>query len=323
MRGYKVRITELATKASYTTGDFTEDLIDEGTTITVAEGGRSFNYTTKTGEKLTDIARNMTELAKQNNMAVSANVQQETKLLFTHNDYGSGKEFFLSSSTEGLIGETAGAIVRSTNGMDIAGTIGGMQAKGKGQELSGMKGTAIAGLTIRYMGDLADALPAEGDEEGDYVGTLMVRQNSLMFQLGASYGETGTINLSSTYARDLARGIENQSGYKSIADIDLRTFQGAQDALKLVVAASNDISSLRGRLGAFQKNSLESTANYLRNSVENIIYAESTIRDADIAEQTASLVKNQIQLQSASVATIHANNSPKAVVSLLNAVQGS
>jgi len=317
--GYQVKIMDLATKASYLTGDITQDVIDEGETLTLAENGRSFQYKTSEGQTLEDISKNINQLAKQNNINVQSTISQESKLLFTHQEYGSGYEFFVSSTSPGVIGEKENEPARSMDGTDIIGTIGGMQATGKGQELYGRAGTSLSGLKLRYLGDLADVTTE--DENGSYVGTVLVRQNSLTFQLGADYKETSTFNLSSAFARDLARGISNESGYKSIADIDLTTFQGAQDALKLVVAASNDVSSLRGRLGAFQKDSLESTANYLRNSTENIIFSESTIRDADVAEKTAELVKNQIQLQSATVAAVHANNSPKAVITLLNSVQ--
>ena len=51
--------------------------------------------------------------------------------------------------------------------------------------------------------------------------------------------------------------------------------------------AIEQISSLRGRLGAFQSNTVGSTIRSLGVSVENTTAAESTIRDADFAAETA------------------------------------
>ena len=77
------------------------------------------------------------------------------------------------------------------------------------------------------------------------------------------------------------------------------------------------MSSLRGRLGAFQLNTVESTINNLGVSLENVSAAESQIRDTDFAAETARLTRQQIMGQAATQALQIANSSPQAVLALL------
>ena len=317
--GFEIKIIETATKATLDTGSIPDtSFIDEFNpeVITLSEDGKTVNYQLKLDDTAENIAQNLNSLAKNNNLNLEITVFDTDKLKIQHSEFGSGNSFYAGSTSTDFISEEAGKLKFVDNGYDVTGKIGDFIATGKGQVLEGGQDTPVEGFKVRYTG-----FPDEYNENGTPVGRVIVDQNSLLFQLGADFGQTATVDLASTFARDLARGIKTDSGYKSIADIDLRTFQGAQDALKLVVSASNDVSVIRGRLGSLQKNSLEATTNYLRNYVENITAAESTIRDADIAEKTAEFVKNQIQLQAASSAMIHANNSPKAILQLLSAIQ--
>jgi flagellin len=88
-------------------------------------------------------------------------------------------------------------------------------------------------------------------------------------------------------------------------------------AQRIVSAAIKDVSSLRGRLGAFQKNTLETTINALNVTKENLSSAESAIRDTDFAKETANLTRSQILVQAATSAVAQANFAPQSVLSLL------
>jgi flagellin len=73
----------------------------------------------------------------------------------------------------------------------------------------------------------------------------------------------------------------------------------------------------RGDLGAFQQNTLESTANNLRATLENTVNAESVIRDTDFAEEIANFTKQQVLIQAGTSALANANQSSQLVLSLL------
>ncbi len=89
---------------------------------------------------------------------------------------------------------------------------------------------------------------------------------------------------------------------------------GAQTVVSSSIAA---VSQLRGRLGAFQKNTVGATIRSLGVSFENTTAAESVIRDADFATETAGLTRSQILVQSATQILQLANSQPQAVLSLL------
>jgi len=77
------------------------------------------------------------------------------------------------------------------------------------------------------------------------------------------------------------------------------------------------IASLRGRLGAFQKATLEPNIASLNDTVENLTAAESSIRDADFAAETAALTRAQILVQSGVSVVAIANSNPQNVLALL------
>lgn len=85
----------------------------------------------------------------------------------------------------------------------------------------------------------------------------------------------------------------------------------------IIEGAIKQVSSLRGRLGAFQKNTVGSTINSLNITLENTSAAESQIRDTDFANETATLTRSQILSQAATQALALANSQPQSVLSLL------
>ena len=88
-------------------------------------------------------------------------------------------------------------------------------------------------------------------------------------------------------------------------------------AQKVITEAINQISSLRGRLGAFQSNTIGATIRSLGVTLENVVAAESTIRDADFAKETAELTRNQILVAASTNVLGLANQNPQTVLQLL------
>ena len=108
------------------------------------------------------------------------------------------------------------------------------------------------------------------------------------------------------YLASLGRGQTN--------DLDSKNFAAAQ---RVIRQAQNQVSSMRGRLGAFQKDVLATTINSLQVTFENTAAAESAIRDADFAVETSNLTRAQILVQASTAALQLANAAPQNVLSLL------
>jgi flagellin len=88
-------------------------------------------------------------------------------------------------------------------------------------------------------------------------------------------------------------------------------------AQEVISAAIKQVSTLRGRLGAFQKNVVGSTISSLSVALENTTAAESAIRDTDFAAETANMTRSQILSQAATQALALANSAPQQVLSLI------
>jgi len=101
-----------------------------------------------------------------------------------------------------------------------------------------------------------------------------------------------------------------------LKDIDISTFEGAQAAITAVDNALSTVSGQRADLGALQ-NRFDSTVSNLQITSENLTSANSRIRDADFAAESAELSRTQV-LQQAGVSILaQANQRGQSVLSLL------
>ncbi|WP_148715252.1 flagellinolysin [Chitinolyticbacter meiyuanensis] len=101
-----------------------------------------------------------------------------------------------------------------------------------------------------------------------------------------------------------------------LADTDLQKL--AKFAIYRVDRALEYLGEQRATLGAMQ-NRLEATMQGLSVSVETASASRSRIRDADFAEETAALTRQQILQQASSAMLGQANNQPQLALALLNA----
>ena len=147
-------------------------------------------------------------------------------------------------------------------------------------------------------------------------------KEGLRFHVGPDAGHMASVsirNMTTSHLGTLAEGQEpNKSNFMSLADIDVSTEQGSQDALALIDQSITEVATVRGELGAFQRNTLESNLTSLQVASENMTSAESTLRDTDMAQELATFTRNQIMSQSATAQLAQANALPQNVLRLLN-----
>jgi len=91
----------------------------------------------------------------------------------------------------------------------------------------------------------------------------------------------------------------------------------AQEALKVIDAAIDEVSRTRGNLGSIQSNAIETTLESLRTSMENLTSSESQLRDTDFALESANFAKQNILYQAATAMLGQANQVPQTVLKLL------
>lgn len=95
----------------------------------------------------------------------------------------------------------------------------------------------------------------------------------------------------------------------------------AQNSLAAIDKALDHVTSTRAEFGAMQ-NRLQSVINNITISRENLAAANSRIRDADMAEETSELTKNQVLMQSGVSVLTQANTTIKTALGLLGQGQG-
>lgn len=128
----------------------------------------------------------------------------------------------------------------------------------------------------------------------------------LTFQIGPSSVEKLDIHLPRVGLKAL--GLENMS---------LMTVSDAADACDALKVAINHVSAERGRMGGLEMR-MEHAIRNLEVTSDNMVEAESRIRDTDMADEVTAFTKNNILFQAASIVMSQANSQPESVMALLS-----
>lgn len=102
----------------------------------------------------------------------------------------------------------------------------------------------------------------------------------------------------------------------ALSNIDISSVSGAETAIQSVDAALTAINGSRAQLGAIQ-NRFDSVIVNNQTAAENLSAAQSRIRDADFAQETASLSRAQVLQQAGTAILAQANQLPQNVLALL------
>lgn len=157
----------------------------------------------------------------------------------------------------------------------------------------------------------------------NFNGTLIFSTSTSAAVFGSSYtvfvGDTsGASSISVTIGQisvNNSGGVTSLGG-KDLTSIDLTTAAAAGSALLTIKATIDKVATARAGLGS-GINRLQSAVAVLQSQSQNTTAAESTIRDANIAEEVANLTKYQILAQSGIASLAQANSSSQQVLGLL------
>ena len=137
------------------------------------------------------------------------------------------------------------------------------------------------------------------------VAYLHIKDNSTVAAIGANEGQTLDISIGRLDTKSM--GIDG---------VNVATFDDAQSSITKLDMALEQISKARATAGA-QMNRLEYTISNLNTTRENMVAAESRIRDLDIAVASTNLAAQQVVLQSATAMLAQANQIPSYAMQLL------
>jgi flagellin len=98
--------------------------------------------------------------------------------------------------------------------------------------------------------------------------------------------------------------------------ISIQNVSSSNDAIETIDFALTKMNRLRGDIGAVQNRFLSAISS-LSVASENLSAARSRVRDADVAQETAELTRNQILIQAGVSVLAQANQLPSVALSLL------
>lgn len=179
---------------------------------------------------------------------------------------------------------------------------------GRGPKESGLRLTDTYGNSIMLSEDGNATLTGTATVVGQ------ITAGSVLFQIGANTGQSVQFALPVIFTNRLGT---NAVAGRTLADLDVTTQQGAQDAMRIIDDAIQQLAQMRGELGSFQTNFLDSTVRSLTIAQENLTATESQIRDADMAMEITEFTRLQILNQSGMAVLAQANQIPQGVLQLL------
>lgn len=211
---------------------------------------------------------------------------------------------------------TAGDLIVSNrdSGRDVVALVNGSLATGNGLKISLPSSNALA-VDLVLQRSFATT-PSQST-------TFSITGGGALYQLGGSINPNQQINvgLPSVAASRLGGTLVNGqlvflSSVRSGGNNDLASGNFA-NASSVIDNAIDEISVIRGRLGALERNTLDTNVRSLQAAIENLTASQSVIRDADFAAETAALTRAQILTNAGTSVLALSNQRAQSVLQLL------
>ncbi len=219
-----------------------------------------------------------------------------------------------NTADTGIVSTFTAATTKVTDeGQDVGATINGLVATTKG---------TVARVNSDFLDVQIDITDTDAQSRDSFT-AFTITGGGAEFQLAGNVDIAGKVALGiqNVAVRELG-GVEDSGTDYNLQDLGAGKSLNLVDgdlsvAQKVVSEAIKNVSQLRGRLGAFQANTVGATVRSLGIALENTAAAESVIRDAEFASETAALTRSQILSSSAQNTLQLANFQPQNVLQLL------
>lgn len=234
-------------------------------------------------------------------------------LTLTSTDYGS-QQFVGVSVLNGSFqtyDTTSTASYRSV-GSDIVAQINGQTATGKGLKASVSTALLDASVTFASASNLANV-----------TANVTITGGGSLFQIGANVSTAGQIGVGIDSVNTATLGGSTgklyqlgSGGGKTLLDVGQNGVTGG-NLVDIINQSLDRVDALRARLGALQKDVIQTNIDSLGTALQNITDAKSQITDTDFAATTATLTQAQILSQAGISVLQIANQAPQQVLKLL------
>jgi len=289
--------------------EFTGSAVHASVTLQIQgnQGTQSLSFTSGTTASAIAFAINTNSDSTGVVAALNNPANALSGISFTSTGYGSTSFVSVQAQTGSFttVDKTGSNKTRETGG-DAVATINGQVVVGSGLELKLNTNALNLDMTLNSSfgkGKTSFAITGGGAE----------------FQLGpqVSSSEQVSIGVQSVAADKLGN-----SALGFLSDIvtggSASLVSGnAAKANQIVAQAIAQVSNLRGSLGSFEADTLNTNIDSLNVALENVTSSQSSIADTNFAAETANLSRAQILVQAGTSVLATANSTPQSVLHLL------
>jgi len=297
-----VQVTNSATQGDvqFSTGSTVSALPAGNVTLQIAGNTGTQQLTFAGSSTLSSIANAVNNITQTTGVTASAS---GGKLDFKASNYGASQYVSVTAISGAFAVSNSG----KSNGTDASVKVNGAAAQADGLNVSYRDNN----LDVNF--NLTAALNAGKSK------TFGITGGGATFSLGAQVTSTDTASIGIQDVSTGGLGDATKGFLSSLRSggANALTSKSLVNAQNIVSEAITQVSTLSGRLGAFQKYTLGSTINDLGVAYENASAAESAIKDTNFAVETANLTRAQILQQSATQTLAQANSQPQNALTLL------
>ncbi len=296
-----VSLTSGATQGTVT--GYATTSASTATQITVTGNLGTATISITAGENLSSVASKINNSSAETGVTASATAANDNLSLVAQ-DYGDDGYV----TVESVSGDsTAFGDQAQTSGSDAVVTVNGQTASVDGRDVS-YNG---AGVNLEF------SLTSAFNQTGSGSSSFTVSSGGATFAIGPNAGSSVTIGVPSLSSANIGSTVLG-----SLATVKSgggnSTLQNASAAIGIVRDAVSQVARDRGRIGGFQKYQLQSSINSLNNTSTSLQSAKSSILDADMAAESASLNRQQLLVSTGMSLLGIVNQQQASVLSLLS-----
>jgi flagellin len=306
-QSFTVNVTGSATTASFNAASAGAGTLTAATQVSITGSLGTATVTLASGANAASVVASINQ--SKDLTGVSASVSGANIVL---NSTSFGSDEFISVDVLSGGGFTGGGSISETSG------------KVTGQDATVLvngQATAVDGLDVNFNGQGYSFSFSLNSSFAQQTATNSVfgikAEGGATFQLGVDNSTKAILGIEALFSHKIGGGDTGGvlSDLKSGGSGDLNT--DTTKALKVVKQAISDVALSRGRIGGFQKFTVQTSINSLTATKEGLTSAKSVIGDTDYAVDTAELNRQQVLLNSAISLLGLANNQTASILSLL------
>ncbi len=300
---------------SGTANDAAGDLLSSVTfEVQGAKGSQVFSFASATNMSAVVFAVNRAADSTGVSAALATAGSPQSGLRLMSTDYGSDEFVSIFKVSGGTNFRTTDALgVGGTEtlrdiGADVLSLINGNLALGNGTAVS----LRTSSLNVEM-----DLTVAAAQVLSTY--TFTITGGGARYQIGSSVESSQQVGFGVQSVAASRLGSESLGFLNSVISGGSNSLVAdkTQEASQIIDKAIDQVAVMRGRIGAFEANTLRTSIRSQQIALENLTSSESQIRDTDFAAETARLTRNQILVQAGTQTLGIANQTANSVLSLL------